>query len=359
MPPTDVPSLVTVASYCSRERAYIGSLMRNAILASDLVVLTMGSRLYSGEAEDIEAEMTHIMSELQALTEPTLSKVLFVVYDVPPEYKGDPVTLHNLAREAGIRAAQDRYSGRPFWALLLDGDEVPDGPGLEDWWTSSRASLDSRTIYKMANAWAFLHPRLVSKALQDSIVLVHSDLLLPDALRHARERDGIFLWHRESGLGFGNDVRLQRLVGVRSAAAGSSQENASSTATTAGSPLFWHFSWVRGGSLSDDPADADSAWATEARGALKAKCANWGHRGQRDWNALIDEALDAIADTRTWPARDFVHGEELVLLQELPNCIAAGAPSSLQTLPGAETASATQAHQQQQQTQQQQQQTHQ
>ena len=143
-----------------------------------------------------------------------------------------------------------------------------------------------RVAYKMANRWAFLHPRLVAEELEDSVLLVHSDALLNrDALTHPRERDGIYMWHLSSPLGM-RDLRVERLV------------------LPAGSdvPLFTHFSWVR------EP-DAED----RGRAALKAKCANWGHRADRDWDALIDAAFDAIEAGR-WPERDFVHGYKLRLL---------------------------------------------
>jgi hypothetical protein len=137
----------------------------------------------------------------------------------------------------------------------------------------------------MANRWAFLHPRLVAEELEDSVLIVHSDALLNrDALLHPRERDGIYMWHLTSPLGM-RDLRVERRV-----------------LDGDGEPMFTHFSWVR------DPGGED-----RGRSALKAKCANWGHRHDRDWDALIDQAFDAIESGR-WQERDFVHGYKLRLM---------------------------------------------
>ena len=148
-------------------------------------------------------------------------------------------------------------------------------------------------VHKMANYWMFLHPRLLAEELEDSVMLVHSDMLLnAESLRHPRERDGVYIWHQTSPLGR-SDLRVERMV-----------------LGDDGAPMFWHFSWVRG-SLGLDGGRVGEG----AREAVKAKCANWGHRNDKDWPALIDEAFDGIEAGR-WPQRDFVHGYPLRLLDE-------------------------------------------
>lgn len=275
--------LVTFVSYCSRERAFVGDVVANARKFSDLVVVSLGTRLYTGEPEDVDGEVERIIGPFREEAEGC--PVIAAVYEVTEAGLAEPIALHNQAREVGLAAARRALSfSRPFWALLLDGDEVPDGDRFKAWWDSDVRS-DVRVAYKLANRWAFLHPRLVAEVLEDSVLMVHSDALLNrDALAHPRERDGIYMWHLTSPLGM-RDMRVERRV-----LDGENQ------------PMFTHFSWVR------DPDGED-----RGRSALKAKCANWGHRNDRDWDALIDEAFDAIEGGR-WPERDFVHGYRLHLL---------------------------------------------
>lgn len=273
-------ALVTLVSYCSRERAFIADVVANARRFSDLVVVSIGTRLYTGEPEDVDAEVERVVGPSR---EDGGCPVLAVVYDVVS--LSEPIALHNQAREAGLEATRRALSfSRPFWALLLDGDEVPDGGRVAAWWKTGggrevRANGPS-VAYKMANRWAFLSPRLMAEELEDSVLLVHSDALLNrDALKHPRERDGIYMWHLSSPLGM-RDMRVARRVGDAD-------------------PMFTHYSWVR------DPDAPD-----RGRSAIKAKCANWGHKNDRDWDALIDAAFDGI-DAGRWPERDFVHGYRL------------------------------------------------
>jgi hypothetical protein len=304
--------LVTLVSYCSQERGFIDAVVRNARLFSDLVIVSIGTRLYTGEAEDVHGEAARLVAD----ADEGACEVLVVGYDVPLALLDTPVELHNMARKAGVEAARTCLrqrsgsggsgsgsgSGSEWWALLLDGDEVPDGPAMRAWWQGSDGvGVRTDVIYKMANHWAFLHPRLVASVYEDSVVLVHSSVLLNPycaPLSHPRERDGIYLAHAASPLGT-PDLALQRCV----------------TSGETGKPMFWHFSWVRG-----DPAwlllEATSSLSSSsdgAREALKRKVRNWGHKGERDWPALIDAAFDALR-IGVWPERDFVHGHALTVV---------------------------------------------
>lgn len=299
--------VAAIISYCSRESVYIGAILRNALAFADLVVISMGTQLYSGETE-------HVSDEWEKSVKPHIppehaTRVHQVVYNVPSN-PDSPNALHNIARQEGIARARSVIQS-PFWALFLDGDELPDGPKVRSWLASTR--LNPRTVYKLANYWAFLHPRLIANVHEDSIVLAHSSILTPGALSHPRERDGIYLWHWTTE-NENNGIRLVRSVMGEDAA-----------------PMFWHFSWVRGGmwpsselelaglggSNSKDKEEWD-AWIERVRVGLKAKCAGWGHCGDRDWNATIDRCMTQINLDRRWPVRDFVHGHSLIYLPRLP-----------------------------------------
>jgi len=309
--------LVTVLSYSTLERPYVGAVVQNAVAFSDLVVVCIGTRLYSGEDEDVEAAYRDdVLRPL--LSDADRRKVILVAYDVPSVVPAGRHTsyLHNTARLAGVRRARAEMGPTTpnFWALMLDGDEVPEGARFAAWWAANRATLSRRTVYKMANHWAFLHPRLVADAVEDSVVLVHSSILDYDALMHPRERDGIYLWHWSSSsptaLGSSDEsgVQVQRNV-------------------SASEPLFWHFSWVRGLATRgdwDDAIHADSSdwsWLPAARAGILAKVAKWGHRNDRDWVSVIDDTFAAVSSTHRWPTHDFVHGHALRVLPALPRSL--------------------------------------
>lgn len=290
--------LVTLISYCSLERSFLNAIVCNSRMFSDLVVLCVGTRLYSGQPEDLTAPAEAIAEED---VDKGLAAVVTAMYDVPTSSLATPVVLHNAAREAGVAAARRWGRHEPFWALMLDGDEVPDGPAMREWWRGAGGDearrSGSATVRKMANHWAFLSPRLVSEHAEDSVLLVHSDLLTLESLRQQRERDGIYLWHQTSPLGNRN-VRVLR--DVRGAD---------------GQPMFWHFSWVRLG--ADGSEDAETC-----RAALKAKVANWGHRDDCDWSARIDLAFDGLdLGAGRHPQHDFVHGHPLRLLDAVPRVL--------------------------------------
>jgi hypothetical protein len=297
--------VVAIVSYCSKERKYIGAIVRNAVKFADRVVVCMGTRLYSGEDEDVDAEWQRFV--VPHLTEDTRDRVVRVVYEVQQGGSSifdHPNTLHNTARLEGVAAASALMSSQPFWALFLDGDEVPDGDRFRSWLSGNR--LNQRVVYKLANYWAFLHPRLVATSHEDSVLLAHSSVLTQSALSHPRERDGIYLWHWtvQDQHAMGSGLRLIRdVMGEDSA------------------PMFWHFSWVRGGDWpSGDVNDTEewSDWIERTRGALKAKCAGWGHCGDREWNGIIDRCMSQIKSARRFPERDFVHGHALIYLPRLP-----------------------------------------
>lgn len=258
------PSLAVVVSYCSNERSFVNRVLQNALMFADVVVLAVGDRLYTGEPEDA----AHVANISRIFPD-----VLVVTYKVSDALLATPIDLHNRARKDGFAMAMSvlRKKNEAFWVLFLDGDEVPDGPLMVNWWPALRSRLEPAHAYKMANYWYFLDERLVSDAVEDSVLLVHSSLLTDAALSHGRERDGIIIHHG--------------MHAVRNVAGPD------------GAPMFHHYSWVR----SD-------------RAALLRKVANWGHSKDKPWTRLINDALDDIESGRGWPERDFVHGRRLLRL---------------------------------------------
>ena len=250
-----MPKLAAIVSYCCNERPFIRSLIRNALLFADVVVIAVGTRLFTGEPED-EENLSYLSLEFPSLR---ISR-----YNVTDTLLSEPIVLHNHARKAGLYAATEALGTADFWALLLDGDEVPDGADVAAWWSEKGAAFSPTTALKMANYWYFLDPRLVAETFEDSVLLVHASCLTDGALSHPRERDGI--------LAYNNLCAHRNVLGLL------------------GVPMFHHYSWVR----------AD-------RAALLRKVSNWGHTNDRPWASLLQEQMDEF-DAGRWPDRDFVHG---------------------------------------------------
>lgn len=250
--------LVIFVSYCSNEREFISRLLTNATEITKHVFVSIGERLYNGAMED----EVHV-SALQA----AFPEARFVRYSVDPDELAHPVRLHNKARIVGVSTAR-RELLRPFWAMFLDGDEVPDAKSFCDWWAVQQILHTPKDAAKLANYWYFLKENLVADQVEDSIVMVHSDALSPQALQHFRERDGILM--ANPGL---NIYRLVYGIAYK--------------------VMFHHYSWVR----------------SNVNGLI-AKTANWGHSKDRPWASLIQDAMDGI-ERGEWPTRDFVHGYNL------------------------------------------------
>lgn len=257
--------LTIVITYCSNERMFINHIMTAALRAADTVCVAVGRRLFDGREEDV-AHVDELASRYPAAR--------FTWFDVPDDLLETPVVLHNNARSAALSVKSDLSDS---WVIMLDGDEIPCDGGLPllDWWTANRKDLDVHTAYKLANRWFFLHPRLVSERTEDSIVLVHGSHLTDAALSHPRERDGVCIMLCQNG-----GCCTRGVSGLD------------------GKPMFDHFSWVR-----------------ESRAHLIAKVTNWGHSGERDWVALVENAWRDMEQGRL-PDRDFVHGRLLRLLSD-------------------------------------------
>lgn len=286
-------NFVTVISYCSNERFYIRSVLENAVKYSGCVVVSMGDHLYDGRREE-ESEHEYLIEICREISGVSNVMIVPIVYQVTSF--NQPYILHNFARQAGMQVATEMMRHQPFWVFLLDADEVPDGDAVKQWLDAKQLRDAGRDIlYKMSNYWVFMHPQLVSKEYEDSIVLVHSDMLNHGALTHIRERDGIYIWHHESVLG-------NKGLVVERGNLGFGKE-----------PMFWHFSWVRS-------VDGFTSLDGLCKGLI-SKVSNWGHKQDRDWKSLISDAFSKVERDLSWPTHDFVHGHELEYHDSVPRCL--------------------------------------
>lgn len=290
------PPIVTLISYCRYERPYIASVVNQALEFSEHVVISAGTHLYSGEVQELDSEWHDFIEPMIPASH--IHRVAFVTYDVI--LSDCPSHLnHNNARRVGVERAKELIFG-PFWALFLDADEVPNGKAVKKWIVQFGSHLENKVVYKLSNYWCFLHPTLISKEYEDSVVLAHSSLLSWGALSHPRERDGLYLYYAGQAT-----VKLSR--GIRG---------------LDGLPMFLHLSWVRCKMGTGDPFENDLSlmeWVEGTRHGLKAKVARWGHCKDTDWVCAIDSCLDNILAFRQWPSHDFVHGHKLMISKNCCN----------------------------------------
>jgi hypothetical protein len=283
----------TFVSYCSRERFFLKTLVENAVVYSNLVVVAMGSKLYTGEAE-AEDDIEYARTLCESLSDERCT-VMMVLYTVTDRVQSDPVYFHNQARSVAYDAATQYFSNTPFWVLFLDGDEIPDGVAFKEWLAGAQDTLrrSPNTVVKFNNYWGFLHPRLVAEKTEDSVLMAHCSVLNGFSLSHIRERDGIYMWHAESPIG-NKRIALRRCVPGKSDMA-----------------MFWHFSWVRS---TDGYATMEGL-----QQGLKNKVANWGHTGNAEWEKVIDSTFERMVKGEH-PDTDFVHGYKLKFV-DLPSYI--------------------------------------
>lgn len=260
---------IVIVSYCSLERPFIDAILAEASKFAKQIVVAYGTLLYNGMDEDV-------VSVARMATRHQEVPTIFLPYHVGREELSDPIHLHNRARAMALRSSMPSDSD---WILFLDGDEVPDGGKFLQY--LSQAVLDESTAYKLANYWYFLSPLLRATQTEDSVLMVHASWLADaQALWHPRERDGIIIHNMASASASKRDVRRQV------------------TSLDDGLPMFHHYSWVR------------------SAASLRAKVQGWGHRGQRDWEALLDVAFSELHAGAV--PRDFVHGYDLERCDAFP-----------------------------------------
>lgn len=239
---TNERSVSVVISYCSKEKYFLNTILRECTKFSDDIVVSFGTHLYDGTPEDI----TEI--EVQARQFP---QVIFVQYGVSPRhYDGMGVKhrpqayWHNLARWTGVTNLRCHD-----WVLLLDCDEIPEGDKFKTWWDfiQHTSILNENNTFKIANYWYFKDPTNRSQTLEDSVLLIHSKYLSKHNIFGDYERDYLIQQ---------SNTRLLR-----------------QTKGTEGEVMFHHYSWCR------------------SRQGLEHKIKNWGHANEYSDPDKVIEAI--------------------------------------------------------------------
>ncbi len=160
---------------------------------------------------------------------------------------------HSLSRLIGVSFLEERIET----VLFLDADEVPEGQKFAEWLDCS--DYRPSTALKLANYWYFRSPAHQALKFEDSIVLAQRRSLESDILLHRDERDAIY--------NLLPGPKRRHVVG------------------SDGKPMFHHYSWVR------------------TQDEMLRKVRTWGHRGERDWEALVQREF-----ANPFSGTDYIHG---------------------------------------------------
>ena len=262
-------SLGIVVSWSCNETIFLEAQLRelHVCTCATHIVYSIGSHLFDGTPQNVPDGLSQAESQSQK------TRIEVVRYDVAHQDAiMDPRKYHNLARLNGYRQLvknNAENSSGVSWVMFLDGDEIPVGAELNNWFQIHKKHLNEKMAYKFSCYWYFKSPTWRARAHEDSIILVNLKQETA-ALTDPRERDGIVA-HQPGGC-------MRRLCGVNS------------------EPMFHPFSWVR-------PLEQ-----------IRHKVRTWGHKNDRtDWNDIIHQFwIDSNHDRQT---TDPIHGYKYDILE--------------------------------------------
>lgn len=244
--------ICTIVNFCSNESRFIKACLEQAFCFSSQVIIPVCDHFFDGAPENLS-----LLKKIYA----AFPECLFVEYPYIPKKmpnkiwkKIEPAHFwHSLSRLVGYSFLDSNIES----VLFLDADEIPDGSRFAAWLNDHEYM--HYDALKFSNFWYFREPCNQALTLEDSIVLAKKKALRPKSILSQEERDAIY------NLALGPKKR--NVKGLDS------------------EPMFHHYSWVR------------------TKEEMEKKVKAWGHKGDRDWRARIQEEFAG-------PFRgiDFVHG---------------------------------------------------
>ncbi len=242
----------TIVNFCSNESRFIQATLEQAQLFSQQVIVPVCDHFFDGTPEN-----RPLLEQIYA----AFPSCLFVEYPYLPQKipkkmwkKVAPAHFwHSLSRLVGFSCLDEDVES----VLFLDADEVPDGRRFFEWLECS--DYRHHTALKLANYWYFREPSNQALRFEDSVVLAQKRALEFEILLHQDERDAIY----------------NLLPGPKRRNVGGPD----------GAPMFHHYSWVR------------------TKEEMLQKVSAWGHKGERDWPALVNEEFAS-----PFRGTDFIHG---------------------------------------------------
>lgn len=268
--PTGAKGVAVVISTSSTEIGFLEPQLRESRKFAQHVVVAVADKRFNGEPETVD--WRSVASKF-----PWAS---FVMYEIKTQAEiYNPLQIrpgaywHNMARIAGMDRLHGIVEGVgadggamvPTWVLFLDGDEIPDGDAMAaDWEQSLRVAGGGedaiQRTHKLANYWYFRSPTYQATTWEDSAVLVPFGVLARQTMAQ------LLMTDYERDYMYAINPGRRNLCGMD------------------GKPMLHHFSWVR------------------QKKDLIAKVRSWGHAGDKDWVALVDEEW-----SKAFSGTDFIH----------------------------------------------------
>ena len=242
----------TIVNFCSNESRFIKAGLEQALYFSQQVIVPVCDHFFDGKIENrpLLEQVYAAFPECQFVEYPFIPELIHKKYweSIDPAH-----FWHSFSRLVGYSFVEKEIES----LLFLDADEVPDGKRFAQWLDMS--DYKQHTALKLANYWYFREPSNQALKFEDSAVLAQKKSLELEILLHEEERDAIY----------------NLLPGPK-------KRNVTGCD---GTPLLHHYSWVR----------------TQDEMLKKVKA--WGHKGDRDWNLLVEEEFKS-----PFKGTDFVHG---------------------------------------------------
>ena len=237
--------IATLINFSTNEAPFLRQCLEEAFFFSTQVIVIVCDHFFDGTPENLS-----LLRGIYAAH----PEVEFIQYawDINNFYgRHSSYFWHNLSRLIG----SDFVCSEAEYILFLDVDEIPSGRQVAKW--LEIFPLKNYEALRLACYWYFRKAYFRAETLEDTPLLLHKRGISYDVIMHPCERAGSFDLIKGDKLRFaGEDA-----------------------------PLFHHYSWAR------------------SKEALLRKVRSWGHRGERDWEEMIEKEFSG-----PFSGRDFVHG---------------------------------------------------
>lgn len=216
----------TIINYCSNEERFINQCIDSVLEFSTDIIVPVSDHLFNGETENLDS------IEQTKRNNPSAQ---FLIYEWT---SGKPARYwHNYSRLVAAQQIKDRCD----WILFIDADEIVDTNLFNQFIPQLSTNLDINS-YKLANYWYFREPIYRAQQIEDSAIIVRSELSTNINLNdYDREREQFEYYN------------TKRMVMVDN------------------QPIIHHYSWVR------------------TKEEMFKKVQSWGHNQDKDWISLVEE----------------------------------------------------------------------
>lgn len=237
--------LDVVINFSSNEASFFQVCIEEILHFSRNIVVPVCDHFFDGtlENDDLLNQIYRSYPELHFIQYPFSRENFYGRHPAP--------FWHNISRLVGVHFLPSSAK----YILFLDIDEIVEGKRFAQW--VEDFPIEDYAAIRFACYWYFREPKYCALDVEEGPLLLQKDQWNYDLAMHPGERGGIFSLVRGKKMGLMEKEK----------------------------PLFHHYSWVR------------------SKEGLLRKVRSWGHRGEKDWEAQIDEEY-----SRPFSGRDFVHG---------------------------------------------------